>query len=126
MTEQAAANEKEVWGNGSNGWRPEAGDQLTGKLTDITTGESEYGRYPIVTITTDTGDEVAVHGFHHSLKNRLREMRPALGDTLTIKYLGMVDQLDRDGNVRTVNGVTKTLAQYNVDSPEFVFDWDRI
>lgn len=121
--EQVAANEREVW-ESAGGWRPQAGDVVTGKVTDITTGSSEFGRYPIVTLTTKDGNEVAVHAFHHTLKNRLREMRPKLGNTLTIQYHGMVDQVDGDGNPRMVDGEVRQLAQYTAESPEFEFNWD--
>lgn len=108
------------------GWRPEPGDVLTGKVADLTTGGdgSEFGRYPIVVIERKDGTEVAVHAFHHTLRNRLREMRPKVGHTLTITYHGEEPQYDKDGNPRVKNGREMTLNRYTVDSPEFEFNWD--
>lgn len=109
----------------ANGWRPVAGDTITGQISDLTTGESEFGRYPIVFLQLKDGSEIAVHAFHHSLKTRLVEMRPKIGHTLTIAYLGEFDQLDRDGNPKMFGGVVKTLNRYTVESPEFEFNWER-
>lgn len=111
---------------GPEGWRPEPGQTVTGKVLDLTTGgdASEYGRYPIVVLSTKDGD-VAVHAFHHTLKNRLREMRPKRGHTLSITFHGMVEQTDRNGDpVYARDGEVKRLAMYTADSPEFEFNWD--
>lgn len=105
------------------GWRPNAGDSITGKVKDLTTGDGGYQRYPIVTLSTKDGD-VNVHAFHHTLKNRLREMRPKRGHTLTITYLGEEEQRNKNGDVLMVDGEPKTLKRYTVDSPEFDFAWD--
>lgn len=111
---------------GVQGWKPEPGDTITGRITDLTTGGGEFGRYAIVMLTTKSGDDVAIHAFHHTLKTRLREMRPERGHTLTVTYHGMVNQTDRDGNVKMVDGEPKALALYTVDSPEFSFNWDAV
>lgn len=108
------------------GWRPEPGDSLTGTVADLTTGGdgSEFGRYPIVVMKRKDGSEVAVHAFHHTLKNRLREMRPKVGHTLTITYLGEEAQYEKDGvTPRMRNGKEMVLNRYTVDSPEFEFNW---
>lgn len=125
-TEVPEAINTSVTQNG--GWRPEPGDRLRGTVVDITTGGegSEYGRYPIVVLSTKDGD-VAVHAFHFTLKNRLREMRPKIGHTLDIVFHGSEEQTDRDGNpVLTPDGSVKTLNRYSVDSPEFEFNWDAL
>lgn len=111
---------------GPEGWRPQPGDTITGKVKDLTTGDMGYGRYPIVTLSTKDGD-VNVHGFHHTLRTRLREMRPKRGHTLTITYHGTEVQRDADGNAKYAdNGEVKSLAMYSADSPEFEFDWDSL
>jgi len=75
--------------NYAEGWRPEEGDTLLGRVTDLSMGASTYGRYPIVTVAPeDGGDAVAVHAFHTGLKNRLAELRPKVGERIGIKYLG--------------------------------------
>jgi hypothetical protein len=106
------------------GWRPNPGDSITGTVKDLTTGDGGYARYPIVMLSLPNGEDVNVHAFHHTLKNRLREMRPKRGHVLTITYLGQEDQTDKDGNVLKVNGEVKTLHRYTVDSPQFEFNWD--
>lgn len=114
----------------AHGWRPSPGDILTGNLVDITiggTGANSLGTYPIITLRKKDGREVAVHAFHHTLRNRLKEMRPAIGDDLTITYLGPQDQTDRDGNPKTDrDGRQMTLEMYEVKSPQFEFDWTQI
>jgi hypothetical protein len=115
----------------ANGWRPSPGDILTGELVDVTmggTGAESFGKYPIITLRKqDSGREVAVHAFHHTLRNRLKEMRPELGHHLTITYFGPQDQVDRDGNPKLdLAGRQKTLEMYEVTSPEFQFNWDAI
>lgn len=114
----------------SNGWRPSPGDILTGTLTDITiggTGRASFGVYPIITLRKANGTEVMVHAFHHTLRTRLKEMRPELGHELTITYLGRQNQVNRDGSPRMdENGAQFALEMYEVTSPQFEFDWSQI
>jgi hypothetical protein len=105
------------------GWRPEPGDSITGTVKDMTTGDGGYQRYPIVTLSTADGEEVNVHAFHHTLKNRLVEMRPKRGHVLTITYIGATEQVDKNGKPLMINGEVKTLHRYTVDSPQFEFNW---
>jgi hypothetical protein len=123
-TETAVETVAEVLSFEPKGWRPNAGDTITGTVKDMTTGDGGYQRYPIITLSLPDGEEVNVHAFHHTLKNRLREMRPKRGHVLTITYHGQEDQTDKDGKVLRVNGETKTLHRYTVDSPQFEFNWD--
>jgi len=109
---------------GAEGWRPNPGDTITGKVTDLTTGQGDYAKYPIITLATKDGD-VNVHCFHHTLKNRVKEMRPKRGHTLTITFLGEVPQTRKsDGEPIMLDGKPKTLMMYAADSPEFEFNWD--
>lgn len=71
----------------AQGWRPEVGEKLVGIILEVSEGESEYGRYPLL-IVDSTGDYIAVHAFHTVLKNELSRLRPQPGDTIGIKYLG--------------------------------------
>lgn len=109
------------------GWRPQPGDTIEGVLGAITWAHSEYGRYPLLTLTgTNVGDEVDVHAFHTSLKNQLIEMQPKLGDGLTIRYNGQIELVDKDGLFKTADdGTVKTMHDYSVSSPNYVFDWNR-
>ena len=90
-----ANTQQEINIQSATGWRPSAGDKIAGTIVRINAGESEYGRYPIVTMAVDTDDPetvnyVAVHAFHSTLKRDLSTHKPAVGDRLTIVYKGIV------------------------------------
>ena len=71
-------------------WRPEAGDSLVGKVTEISTSNGgEYGPYPIVTVSNDKGESLAVHAFHTVLKSAFIKASPAIGETVAVKYNGL-------------------------------------
>lgn len=70
------------------GWKPKAGDKLVGVVVDVTERDGSYGRYPIVTIRVEDGDELAVHAFHEVLQSELAKVAPKPGDELGIAYLG--------------------------------------
>jgi hypothetical protein len=76
----------------AKGWRPEEGDTIIGTVTDVGRAYSDYTNdyYPLITIQPEGGDEepVAVHAFHFTLKKRLTELRPEVGDYIGIKYHG--------------------------------------
>jgi hypothetical protein len=69
-------------------WRFEPGGKLVGEVIGLTEREGNFGRYPIVTLRTDNGDEVAVHAFHDVLSRNLAQVAPGVGDRIGIKYLG--------------------------------------
>jgi hypothetical protein len=69
-------------------WRFEPGDKLVGQVIDLTEREGNFGRYPVVTLRTDNGDEFAVHAFHEVLARNLAHVAPEVGDRIGIKYLG--------------------------------------
>lgn len=67
----------------------EAGESVVGRLVELTLRDSDYGDpYPLVVLETSDGREVAVHGYHSVLRNRLLELDPRTGDELGIKCLG--------------------------------------
>ncbi len=70
-------------------WRPQVGDTLIGKVVelDIRTGV-EFGDYPIVTVQTDDGRDLAWHCFHAVAKAELARRRPVVGDVIGVKALG--------------------------------------
>ena len=68
-------------------WKPKNGDTIMGEVVEISTGETAYGAYPIVTIETAKGKS-AVHAFHSVLLNALVTAAPAVGETIAIKYEG--------------------------------------
>lgn len=130
VTKKDTATVPEAIDFDANGWRPAPGDILEGTLVDITTGGTgvgSFGRYAILTVRKADGREVAVHAFHHTLKERLREMRPKVGHELKISFLGTQEQVDKDGKPKLGDdGSPKTLTLYSVESPDFEFDWDRL
>jgi hypothetical protein len=70
------------------GWKPDPGASITGQVIDIATGDGGYGVYPIVTLRTEQGDEIAIHAFHTVLRTELARRRPKIGDTVGITYHG--------------------------------------
>lgn len=84
-TEQQTAPQQE---EESNGWRPNPGDRVVGKIVDIAFTDMGYGEYPILTIQTESGPEVAVHGFHTVLKSEIFSHEPQPGEPVDITYLG--------------------------------------
>src|SRR5206468_3062798 len=75
-------------------WKPEPGDKLIGEVADLDERESEYGSYPIVTVLTDEGEELAFHAFRTVAKNELAKVRPQIGDRIGIAYHGKPDGKD--------------------------------
>ncbi len=75
-------------------WRPNPGDKLIGRVIELREREGQYGRYPIVTVRTAAGDELAVHAFHEVLSTELAQVAPAVGDEIGIKYLGKHPERD--------------------------------
>lgn len=72
----------------AEGWKPEAGDVLEGRVAGIDTGNNEYGSYPIVTVEREDGTKEAVHCFHSALRSQLARLRPMVGHKIGIKYMG--------------------------------------
>lgn len=72
----------------AQGWRPSPGDKVSGQIVDIAATDGGYGVYPIVTLRSEDGGEVAVHAFHTVLRRELARRRPVVGDELEITYLG--------------------------------------
>lgn len=104
----------------SSGWRPDPGARIAGKVVDIATGDGGYGPYPIVTIVTGAGDEVAVHAFHQVLRTELARRRPKVGTELAITYVG--EQPSKDGrgkyHVYRVSGGETQGYDWDQDLPE--------
>jgi hypothetical protein len=69
-------------------WRFEPGGKVVGQVIELGEREGNFGRYPIVTLRTDNGDEFAVHAFHDVLARNLAQVAPEIGDRIGIKYLG--------------------------------------
>lgn len=73
----------------ARGWRPAPGDTLSGRVVDTySSGEGEYGEYPIVEVVTSEGDIVALHCFHTTLRSAVDRRKPKVGDRIGVRYDG--------------------------------------
>ena len=74
----------------AKGWRPDVGDRVIGPISDVTTATSQFSPdpYPVLRVETQDGP-VSVHAFHAVLKSEVARLRPTVGDTMGIKYLGV-------------------------------------
>lgn len=102
--------------NRPEGWRPEPGDELTGKIVDLSIATStqrdrngNYPQYPLLLIQEEDGHEVFVHCFHQTLQKALLERRPEIGHRIRIKFHGK--QTLKSDSARSV-------AIYSLDLPD--------
>jgi len=70
------------------GWRPQPADKLIGVVIGSETRTTDYGEYPIHTVRTDDGRDVAVHAYHTVLRRELEKLQPRVGDRIGIAYHG--------------------------------------
>ncbi|HXJ92663.1 MAG TPA: hypothetical protein VMT20_07245 [Terriglobia bacterium] len=77
-------------------WRPDAGQELIGRITRINDREQD-GRdpYPVVTVEEPDGSLIAFHAFHTVAKNQLLEAGAQAGDEIAIRYLGKKEDAAR-------------------------------
>jgi len=103
----------------AEGWRPKPGEKLIGVITEVDERESDFGngRYPVITVASDDGREVALHGFHTVLKGELAKKRPAVGDRIGVAYFG------RSGGERPYERYRLIVEKPN---PEGGVDWDAV
>jgi hypothetical protein len=94
-------------------WRPEAGGSLTGKIVALGERDGGFGRYPIVTVETEGGEELAVHAVHAVLADELAKHQPKLGERIGIRYRGKIDGGERPYHAYKVV----------VDRPTVGIDW---
>ena len=83
----------------AQGWRPEAGDLLTGTVAHLVRrtdqqypGPNGDYSYPVMTVEKADGTFTAVHCFHTTLYNGLKELQVRPGETVTIQYHGQADK----------------------------------
>ena len=70
-------------------WIPDQeGDTIIGTVESVTQRDGEHGMYTIVTIQTDDGELVAVHGFGTVLAGHIEKDKPQSGDRYAIRYAG--------------------------------------
>jgi len=72
----------------SPAWRPQPGEKVAGIVTDQTERDGGFGRYPIVTMRQENGEEIALHCFHEVLQGELARIAPKVGDMIGVAYRG--------------------------------------
>ncbi len=90
------------------GWRPSDGDKVVGTVTDISRGWSDQtdSYYPIVTVYDENKNEkVAIHCFHAILQNKMKELKPAVGERIGVILIG--ERPTKDGK--------RTMKVYNIN-----------
>jgi hypothetical protein len=88
----------------AEGWRPNEGDTIVGKVTDVSKGWSDQSSswYPIVTVDDENSNtEKAIHCFHHVLKNKMVELQPKIGERIAVRFTGEVPTKDGKRTVKT-------------------------
>jgi hypothetical protein len=100
----------------AEGWKPEPGDVLEGRITGIDTGTNDYGSYPIVTVQREDGTSGAVHCFHSTIRGQLARLRPMVGNKIGIKYMGK-------RKAKNPTPGRSDYADYRVKMPEGGYDW---
>lgn len=108
-------------------WRPIPGTTLVGALAHREIRTTEYGTYPVVFIAEEGSDKlIAVHAFHQTLKDGLKEMAPQRGQFVSITYVGEKDSKNTDAK-----GDPRSYHHYVVCDPDDVVDasdlsWDDV
>lgn len=69
-------------------WMPEPGTTIKAEVIGLRMGQSEYGAYPIVIYRQESGDVVAVHAFHTTLRETLQELGTTIGKWQYVSYDG--------------------------------------
>ena len=102
----------------ADAWKPEPGDKLIGTVVDLDERDSAYGDepYPIVTIETDDGNELAFHAFHTVARNELAKQRPVVGDRIGVAYHGKKDGKNYESY--------RVIVERTESEPKAI-DWDK-
>ncbi len=70
-------------------WLPQPGDRMTGVLAAVRKQDgTEYGPYPVFLFDNINGKVTAVHAFHQTLIDGLKDVDASKGHTYTIAYVG--------------------------------------
>lgn len=106
----------------AEGWRPNEGDRVVGRVVDVDSGWSDYtsSNYPIITVhDEETDKDVALHCFHHVLKKEVLKYKPQIGERIGVVYKGKVDSKDGLRKIATyvvkVEGRTGTAVYDNME-----------
>ena len=94
------------------------GDKLIGTVVDLDERDSAYGDepYPIVTVETDDGNELAFHAFHTVARNELAKQRPVVGERIGIAYHGKKDGKNYESY--------RVIVERTESEPKAI-DWDK-
>lgn len=106
----------------AEGWKPEPGDKLIGKVIALDQRDDAYsdGTYPIVTIRTDDDKELAWHGFHAVARAELAKQRPKVGERIGVKYVGK-----REGG-QGESGYAVWRVVVERDGADAEIDWAKV
>lgn len=103
MSETQTALQRRIAMATAPAWRPEANETITGTLAAVSQYEHpEYGSSHVLLLENNKGQFLAVYLIHETLTTRIvDELKPQIGDMLTIAYLGRIEsnsRLDANGN----------------------------
>lgn len=96
----------------AEGWKPQPGDKVVGKILEISQRDGDYGPYKVVTIEKADGVPIAIHAFHSVLAGRLEDQKPGLGDIIGVKYEGK-----KQGAKNTYDNYKVTIFERAAGSP---------
>lgn len=109
-------------------WKPQPGETLTGALVhkELRTG-GDYGDYVVAYFDDGSGTLTAVHCFHQTLRDGLKELNPTRGEFVSVTYAGEKDSNKR----RDKDGAPVVYHHYAVYDPastieEAASNWDDI
>ena len=105
-------------------WRPEPGDIVKGNVIKVVGRTSDFGVYPVAIIDDNSGEYVAVHMFHHLLRQQAKDVKLSSGDEVSIAYMGRVASTKRkDDDNKPVKYHNYILMANGVESDtEYVWD----
>lgn len=68
-------------------WKPaEIGDAIVGTITSLTVSDNEYGKCPVIGVTTDADEARVVYASQYQLQSLLAEAKPNVGDRIAIAF----------------------------------------
>lgn len=95
-------------------WIPEnPGDSIMGIVVARSERDAGWGIYPILTIETDKNETWAVHCTVTALKAKVVEKNPVVGDSIGIKYMGLVKSKTADREYKNFRVVVKHATVRN-------------
>lgn len=105
---------------GAPAWRPEPGTTITGAIVRLSKRHTDYGDHLVLTLKDDDDTYHAVHAMHSVLKDRLFDLKPKVGETITVAYHGKVGSKDKD---REYHAYT-VINHSHLEEAGAEFTWD--